>query len=142
MSYTDGITINGVHSFRDYGLVIASRMIGLPKKNTVRKTVPFMNGFYDFSTIAGEVTWGEREIEYAFDIVGNTVEEMDIERTEVVNWLCNVHDADIYDDSMPEYHFHGSYDGYTMTEDGEGAQLSVKFVCQPFRIGSNGEEVL
>lgn len=143
--FTKGFSINGKHSFADYGLFISRRAIGLPTKNSIRKTVPFMNGYYDFSRINGGDTWGERQISYTFDIVGNTVEETDAECTRILNWLGNIFEADIYDDTMPEHHFHGSFLSATTaeSEDGEKSELTVTFVCYPFKISNEtGEEVL
>lgn len=134
MEYTEGITINGLHSFRDYGLHISARKIDLPPKNSIRKTVPFMNGFYDFTNLNGGASWGERIISYTFDIAGFTVEEMDRKRTEIVNAYCNLHNVDIYDDTIPDYHFHGSYESSSQNEDGEKSELTIEFVCQPFMI--------
>lgn len=141
MYFSDGITINGEHSFFDYGLHISSRDIGLPTKNSIRKTIPFMNGSYDFTKINGGVSWTDRPLSYTFDIVGDTIEEMDRERTRVLNWLCNVHDADIYDDTIPEYHFRGSFDTASQSEDGEKTELTVTFNCYPFKI-ANAETVV
>lgn len=148
MAYHEGIAISGLHSYYDFGLNINSRKIDLPPKNSIRKTIPFMNGYYDFTKINGGISWGARTISYTFDIVGATVEEMDAKRTEVVNWLCNQHDVDIYDDTIPDYHFHGSYDTNSQSEDGEKSELTVNFVCYPFMIENeprivyiNGEDV-
>lgn len=134
MIYNDGITIGGRHSFDEFGLVIAEREIGAPPKNSIRKTVPYMNGFYDFTKLYGSPSWGARTIKYAFDVIGATVEEMEAERLPVVNWLCNVHDEDIFDDAIPEYHFRGSFDSLGIAEDGEKVTLTFTFVCYPFMI--------
>jgi len=142
MAYYEGITISGMHSYYDFGLNIASRKIDLPPKNSIRKTIPFMNGFYDFTKINGGICWGARPIAYTFDIVGSTVEEMDAKRTEVVNWLCNQHDVDIYDDTIPDYHFHGSYDSASQSEDGEKSELTVTFTCYPFMIANEPSTVM
>ena len=143
--FTKGFSINGEHSYADYGLYVSKRKIGLPAKKSIRKTVPFMNGYYDFSRINGSDTWGERSISYTFDIVCNTVEETDREVTRILNWLGNIYEADIYDDTMPEHHFHGSFSTATPTEseDGEKVELTVTFICYPFKIANDGsEEVL
>lgn len=134
MSYNDGIRVGGKHSFDDFGLVINSREIGYPAKKSIRKTVPFMNGFYDYTKLYGIPAWSERVITYSFDVIGFTVEEMEAERMAVVNWLCNIHDEDIFDDAFPDYHFRGSFDGISPTEDGEQATLTFSFVCYPFLI--------
>lgn len=132
--FSDGITINGKHSYIDYDLTINSRSIGLPSKNLIKKTIPFMNGAYDFTMLNGAATWGERPISYTFDIVGDTIEEMDRLRTEIVNVYCNMHDVDIYDDTIPDYHFHGSFSSASQNEDGEKTELTIEFLCYPFMI--------
>jgi hypothetical protein len=134
MSYNEGIRVGGKHSYDDFGLVFNSREIGYPAKQSIRKTVPFMNGFYDYTKLYGVPAWGERVISYSFDVIGFTVEEMEAERTKIVNWLCNIHDEDIFDDAFPEYHFHGSFDGVSTSEDGEQSTLTFSFVCYPFLI--------
>ena len=134
MSYKNGIRVGGKHSFDDFGLVINSREIGYPQKQSIRKTVPFMNGFYDYTNLYGSPAWGERVITYSFDVTGFTVEEMEAERQEVVNWLCNIHDEDIFDDAFPDYHFRGSFEEIGTSEDGEQSTISFSFVCYPFRI--------
>jgi hypothetical protein len=134
MSYNDGIRVAGKHSFEDFGLVLNSRAIGYPAKKSIRKTVPYMNGYYDYTKLYRVPAWGERVITYTFDVIGFTVEEMEAERKDVINWLCNVHDEDIFDDSFPDYHFRGSFDSISPSEDGEQATLAFSFVCYPFMI--------
>lgn len=141
MEYAEGIKINGLHSFVDFGLSIAKRQIDLPPKTSIRKKIPFMNGFYDFSKINGDICWSERQIKYTFDIIGETVQEMDAKRTEVANWLCNLHDVDIYDDTLPDYHFHGSFDAISQSEDAEKSELTVTFICYPFMIENMPTEI-
>lgn len=141
MEYAEGIRIEGKHSFIDFDLTIASRKIDLPPKTNIRKSIPFMNGYYDYSKINGAVCWKERQIQYTFDIIGETVELMDAKRTEVVNWLCNLHDVDIYDDTIPDYHFRGSFDNASQAEDGEKSELTVSFICHPFMIKNEPDEM-
>ena len=133
----DGITVGGKHSFADFGLVINSRSIGYPAKKVIRKTVPYMSGFYDYTALNGVPAWGERVISYTFDVIGVTVAEMDVERQKVINWLCNIHDEDIFDDTIPDYHFHGSFESVSPSEDGEQATITFSFVCHPFMIAND-----
>lgn len=133
--YTAGIAINGSHSYRTFDLHIRSRKIGLPEKKTVFSTVPFMNGFYDFSAIAGEAAWGQREIEYSFDLIADSTVELEAAKAELIAWLASVHEAAIIDDDMPDTHFTGSYVSAEFSDDdsGLGSTLTVTFACQPFR---------
>ncbi len=130
----DGITVNGLHSFRDFGLCIKEKKIGLPTKHIIQDSVPYMNGSYDFTTLGGDATWGDREITFTFDILAESEQAMNRLRDSIINWLMNVHNADIFDDAMPGWHFHGSYSGGDMSDDMELSEFSVSFICHPFRI--------
>ena len=135
---TDGISANGLHSAHDFDLCINARNISLPEKKSIRETVPFMNGYYDFTALYGAPAWNERTIEYVFDVIGDTPAEVDEYVSRVLDWLCNIHDTDIYDDTMPEYHWHGSYEACSLTwaETGLHAEIAVEFVCYPFKISN------
>lgn len=136
MNITDGIRIGDLHSYRDFDVYIKHRNISLPQKKTIRETVPFMNGFYEFSALNGAPAWGERTIEYVFDIVGETPQDTEENLEKILDWLCNVYDEDIFDDTLTHKHWHGSYEtskpGYD--ESGELVELSVTFVVHPFKI--------
>lgn len=136
MSMTDGIRVNGKHSYGDFGLYLKSRQIGLPEKKHIRQTVPFMNGYYDFSAMNGAPAWGERIIEYAFDVENENPVELDYFVSYIMGWLGTIHDADIYDDTTYGYHWHGSYDSADVKWDDSGllAEITVSFVVHPFKI--------
>lgn len=138
MNMTDGIRINDLHSYRNFDLCIKSRNIGLPEKKSIRETVPFMNGYYDFSALNGAPAWNERVIEYSFDVLGETPQALENEVSRVLDWLCNVHDTDIYDDTLTRQHWHGSYESSDVSYDdsGEQAEIKVSFVVHPFKIAN------
>ena len=139
MSLTDGIRINDKHSYGDFGLYLKSRNIGLPDKKSIRQTVPFMNGYYDFSALNGAPAWGERILEYAFDVTNDKPVELDYFVSFVLGWLGTVHDVDIYDDTTYGYHWHGSFNDANVKWDdsGQQAEISVSFVVHPFKIANN-----
>lgn len=136
MNITDGIRIRDLHSYRDFDVYIKERNIGLPEKKSIRETVAYMNGYYDFSALNGAPAWGEREIEYVFDVVGDSPQDAENNMEKILNWLCNVHDEDIFDDTLTRKHWHGSYNscspGYD--ESGELIELTVSFVVHPFKV--------
>lgn len=139
MSMTDGIRINDKHSYGDFGLYLKSRNIGLPEKKSIRETVPFMNGYYDFSALNGAPAWNERIIEYSFDVINDSPVELDFFVSHVLDWFGNVHDADIFDDTVYLYHWHGSYNSAKVNWDETGlkAEISVSFVVHPFKIADD-----
>ena len=136
MNLTDGIRINDKHSYGDFGLELKSRNIGLPEKKSIRQTVPFMNGYYDFSALNGASAWNERIIEYSFDVLNDNPVELDHFVSLVLDWLCNVHDEDIFDNTVYLYHWHGSYESADVVWDESGlkAEITVSFVVHPFKI--------
>jgi len=138
MSITDGIRINDKHSYGDFGLTLKSRNIGLPEKKSIRQTVPYMNGYYDFSALNGAPAWNERIIEYAFDVINENPVELDFFVSHVMDWLGNIHDVDIYDDTTYGYHWHGSYENANVEWDDTGlqAEIKVSFVVHPFKISN------
>ena len=136
MSYKDGITINGKHSFDDFGLCIAERNIGIPVKKVIKKTIPYMNGAYDFTMLNGVPAYEERQITYGFDIIGVTVEEMEAEKASVLAWLYLAQEVDIFDDAYPDTHFHGSCNDIDWDEDDSQGHLTVTFNVYPFRLAN------
>ena len=134
----DGVTINGKHSYKDFDLCIKRRAFSTPERQSIRETVPFMHGYYDFSTLNGEPSFTERTVSYTFDVIADTVEELENKRRAILDWLMNVNEAVIQDDTIPDYHFVGSYDSCSMDEDdyGDVMELQVTFVCQPFQIAN------
>lgn len=135
------LVINGLKSYDDFGMLIATRKISQPKKKAIKETIPFSNKVYDFSNINGEVYWEERTLEYTFDIAEFTTEEMEETKTKVLDWIMNVHDADIYDPYIGDYHFHGSFDGDSWEEDFGGGTLGFAFTVYPYKI-SNFDNVI
>jgi hypothetical protein len=101
-----------------------------------------MNGYYDFSALNGAPAWNERKIEYSFDVVNDSPVELDFFVSHVLDWLSNVHDADIFDDTVYRYHWHGSYDSAKVDWDESGlkAEIAVTFVVHPFKIADEPTE--
>lgn len=132
-----GFSINDVH-LSDFGQCMASRDTGSPTKNLVTKTVPYMSGFYDFSKLYGAAAYESREVTYVIQMIGSPCEVQE-QKSEVMEWLSQVHDADIYDDDIQDRHFHGSLSSmeWEESEDGESGSLTVVFLCHPFMIADS-----
>ena len=64
MMLNEYIRINEDLKSSDFGLVISDKTIGLPNKQAIYENVPYYSGFYDFSTINGEVNYTDRTIIY------------------------------------------------------------------------------
>lgn len=134
-----GIIKDNKHSFRDYGLTIASRSIGIPKKNKIKETVPYMNGSYDFSNIYGEQTYSDRVIEYRFNIVGSNKINMNMLKINVLDWLFSGPKTQLYDDTFPDLYFMAECEEANFDENNIDGQLTAKFVAYPFKLSNKNE---
>ena len=136
------LIINGKKSYDDFNVYIADRNISSPKKKVIKESVPFSNVVYDFSKMDGEIYWEERILQYSFDIAELSTKEMEETKTKLLNWLLNVHDTDIYDPYIGDYHFHGSYDSDTWIENFEAGTITVSFSVYPYKISNSDANVI
>lgn len=136
----DGFKVGGKHNYWDMHACLASRDTGVPEKKLSTVTVPYMSGFYDLSKLYGAIAFESREVTYTMEFVEDTTEELQARKSAILQWLSMVHDADIFDDDFPGYHFHGSYSDASWEEDDSGLQgsLEVTFLCHPFLV-ADGE---
>lgn len=134
----DQLIIGDKASFDDYGASMAQRFIGMPTKKSIKETVPFSNVTYDFSAINGEVFWNERELEYVFEMMASTPEELEEMKMNFSNWVMDIIEEEIHDPFIPEYHFIGTYDDMKY-EDEEGLDkttVTVTFMAHPLKVSN------
>lgn len=134
-----GIKKGNKHSYKDFGVTIKSKSIGSPKKNKIKETVPFMNGSYDFSSLYGGQTYGERSLQYVFNIIGQTKSHMNMKKINLLNWLHQGSKEPIYDDAIPGYYFLAECEDDDFKESGNTGELTVTFAAYPFKICSYEE---
>lgn len=134
-----GITKNNKHSFKDYGLTLASRSISIPKKNKITATVPFMNGSYDFSCLYGEQTYEERTLEYKFNVIGANKIHLNMIGINVLDWLLDGNKMPLYDDAIPDFYFLAECEEASFNENLSDGQITAKFKAYPFKISVRDE---
>lgn len=135
----DQLIIGGKFSFNDFGASIASRKIGQPAKKEIKETVPFSNRTYDFSAINGEIYWEERELEYVFEMIAPTPEELEEMKIAFSNWIMNIFQADIYDPFIRDYHFtQCTYSNieYEDEDNVEKTTATVTFTAYPYKVAN------
>ena len=106
------------------------------KKKKIKETVPFMNGYYDFSTIGsnGEIMYEEREIDITFGIPAWNKEELQHMYSKILEWCVDISKSQLIFDSMPDYYFEGEViDSSTLEETMAYGKLQLKFTCEPFK---------
>ena len=130
-----GVKINGKHN-KEFGIAMESASIGFPAKKKIKETVPFMNGYYDFSTIGsnGEIMYEEREIDITFGIPAQSKEELQFMYSNILEWSVDISKSQLIFDSMPDYYFEGEVtDSSTLEETMAYGKLQLKFTCEPFK---------
>ena len=134
----DQIIIGDKASFDDFSASVASRKIKMPKKKSIKETVPFSNITHDFSAIDGEIYWEERALEYIFEITADDPEELEELKSQFSSWVMGVMNQELHDPYISDYHFLATYDDMDPNDD-EGldkSTLTVKFTAYPYKIAN------
>lgn len=134
----DQLIIGDKASFDDFAASVATRKIKMPKKKSIRETVPFSNVTYDFSAINGETYWEDRELEYVFELTADDPEELEELKTKFAAWVMSVQGQELHDPYIPDYHFLATYDDMDPVDD-EGLDkctITVKFTAYPYKIAN------
>lgn len=139
-----GLKFNDKHN-NDIGVVMNSKSIQSPPKKKIKESVPFMNGSYDFSTIAsnGEIVYSERQITVVFGLPTDNKEMLQVLYSKAISWLVDVGKKKLIFDVMPDYYFMAEVEDVTSFEELMSfGTLTVTFVAEPFKhsldyIGTN-----
>lgn len=138
----DQLIIGDKFSFDDFGASVAEERISQPPKKEIKETVPFSNVTYDFSKINGELYWEQRELEYVFEIIGITPEDLTRKKTAFANWIMNVFEENIISPYDTDFHYIGTYKEMSPDDDEskEKSTITVKFAAYPFKIANRPKE--
>lgn len=129
-----GIIKDGKHSYRDFGVTLKSREIGVPSKNKIKKSVPYQNGDYDFSLIYGEQTYENRTLTYKFNLIEKDKTRLNLLKMNLIEWLSNGGKQKIYDDCIPGYYFWAECISINFDEKERDGELTAEFEAYPFKI--------
>jgi hypothetical protein len=129
---------NGNASYDGFGAYIRSRKIPVPTPKKVLESVPYRNGSYDFSLLAGELAFEDLIISYSFDVADFAVPIVQSEKDALATWLIGVQDMDITDDYVSEARpgavWHGSFEGIDWDEEGGQGLMEVSFRVWPYKL--------
>ena len=133
----DQLIIGDLNSYDDFGASVAERKITKPKKKSIKETVPFTNVVYDFSKINGEIYWEEAILEYVFEIIADSAEELEEKKQPFVSWVMNVMKEKLYDPFILDYHFIATFDDIQCDDSEiEKSTITVKFTAYPYMIAN------
>lgn len=131
----DQLIIGNTKSYDTFGASVAERKIHPPKKKTIKETVPFSNKTHDFSAIDGEVYWEDRTLEYVFEILADSPEELEEKKTAFFSWIMNVNNEKLYDPFTKGYYYLATYDDCDIDDSEiEKSTITVTFTAYPYKI--------
>lgn len=133
----DTVIIGNKSSYDDFDASMKERTIGEPKKKSIKDTVPFSNKIYDFSKINGELYWEERPLDYVFEIMADSPEELEEKKMVFKRWVMNVMEEELHDPYIPDYHFIATFDDCEC-DDSEvlKSTITVKFTAYPYMVAN------
>ncbi|WP_373845047.1 distal tail protein Dit [Clostridium sp.] len=135
-----GITFNGKHSLRDFGLYAENKTINAPSKKKITDSVPFMHGVYDFSTVGsnGEQVFDLRTVTVTLRIIAYSVEELHTVYRQALEWLMDDGEHELVFDFMPDFYFMAEVqDAPDWDKFLRYGLLSVDFICRPFKYSTS-----
>ncbi|MBV4447741.1 phage tail family protein [Clostridium tyrobutyricum] len=135
-----GITFNGKHSLKDIGLYAEDKTINAPGKKKITDSVPFMHGFYDFSTVGsnGEQVYDTRTITVTLRIIAYSMEELHTVYSQALEWLMDAGKQKLQFDFMPDFYFMAEVqDAPDWDKFLKYGLLTVDFVCDPFKYSTS-----
>lgn len=135
-----GITFNGKHSYRDFGLLLESYKVNMPSKRKVVVDVPYRHGSLDFSTLyTGENIYEDRVIEVKLAMVEKNIPLFKVKLNRVAEWLLDtIGRQELIFDDTPDYSFSAEVNNeYAIDEFYSSCSFTVKFTANPFRVGTS-----
>jgi phage-related protein len=131
-----GITFNGRHSFNDMGYkILSNREIKSPSKIKVKKSVPYMNGSYDFSNLYGGNCFTDRVLEYTFLLKATSNKNLEAVRMDCENWLMGTNkQTKLIDDNVNLYYYLAECENIEFEDMGLVGKLTATFNAYPFRL--------
>lgn len=133
-----GFKFNGKHSYSDYKVLLEKRTIFSPAKKKIKIDVPYMNGSYDFSTVAtnGEIILDERKIEIQIGFKARSKEHLQVLYSNVLEWLLDTGRQQLIFDDMKDYYFIAEVEGSSDFEEVlRIGKMKITFISQPLKIG-------
>lgn len=136
MSTPSEIIINGVGSFSDFGLRIASRDISYPSKKKIIETIPYASSSFDFSYLNDEQAYNDRMLKYSFHIIGHDNKTIDAKTDEFVNWINGFSRTKLIDTNFPGYYFLAECIESEISDNTLYKTLTLTFAAYPYKLSA------
>lgn len=128
-----GVKFNDKHSYDDFGLILSSKSIPLPKPKTESVTVPGSDGELDLSTALtdGEVKFNNRTLTFKFSLLTKSRTWEGI-KSAVSNYLHGKK-MNVILDTDKAFYYVGRCTVDPFSESKKGATLTIKVNADPYK---------
>lgn len=135
------IKFAGRFSLLDFGVYIGEEVGTETRRERARpritrETVPFMNGSYDFSRLAGKIVYDDQKLYYTF-IIGEKSKELVAEKVSKLDEWLSGGAGELYDSAYPGWKFvNVSYNGMGdiqyYSHNGNKGRVTAEFTAAPY----------
>ncbi|MBQ6169795.1 MAG: hypothetical protein IJK30_07560 [Ruminococcus sp.] len=127
------ITIDGsTNTYYTLGLKMLKRNIGSAPKDDYRERVPYSSVTYDFGSVCGRQSYGERPLSYKFELLcfhGRRAQDKIVRIIEALHWTGR---KKLEDSLLPDYYFMVSEPTVSFEEKHGIYTFTVAFRAEPY----------
>lgn len=139
-------TVNGVwfgdkHSYEDYGLVLSSKDIGVPKIKTQTVDINGMDGVLDLTDYFGDVTYENRTLTFEFTNIKTKYSGFNDLFSAIQNDIHGKY-MKIIVDGDNDYYYMGRVSVNEWKSDKRIGKVTVECDCEPYKYKSNVTSVV
>lgn len=128
-----GVKLGNKHSYYDFGLIMQSVTIGLPKPKIEKVSVPGKDGDIDVSTaLAGRICYGNRDIAISFILPFNPSDWL--RKTSIISNYIHGKNIKIIFDSDREFYYEGICSVETFESSEKKTNVVIKCDAKPYKI--------
>ena len=134
MENITGVSFDGVHSYKDWGLKIKSMKIGFPDVKDSYVDVPGMNGLLDLTEVQNtNIVYGMRTLEFVFDARNCSYKDWP-RLISKIGEAIHGRKKKIELDIDPSYSYEGRCSIDTAKTNEIAAEISITCSCYPYKI--------
>ena len=134
-----GIKFGSYHSYRDFKLILATKVIGTPSPKTETIDIPGGDGVLDLTEFFGETKYGNRNLSFEFSSMGIPSEFMSLFAT-VQNALHGKKMTITMDDD-PEWYYIGRISVSEWKAERNIGKLTIDCDCEPYKYKMTSQAV-
>lgn len=132
----NGVTFENLHSFSDFGLLLKSKVIGIPSAKTNFVEVPFRDGSIDMTeSLSDEIKYDDRPLEFTFTAMNSLYSWASI-LSDVTNAIHGKRMKIILDDDASFYYV-GRVEVDSWSSDKQLGTIVIKAKCEPYKYDIN-----